>query len=388
MAQNQAIRRIKADMKELNFQKSPNYHAFPLEDNMFEWHFTIRGPPNTEFCDGIYHGRIILPAEYPFKPPNFIFLTPNGRFQCNQKICLSFTSYHQELWQPAWGIRTMLEAIISFLPTPVDGAIGGLERSKEERIRLAKESHNFVCNVCHYCHADFIRDNNLTFSFNEKNEEGNNQEEKTEEEVVKVEKIEEIIEEKIDENIIDKEIIEEINTNYIQDNIESTELDENQTNLNSNNNLEANFSSQINISDSESDSVKSISSTTQTTTPYSPLKLNNINNIEIDSESINLSSQENKDNTEVKSPVSNQPTTAEQNQPQQQAAPEPQPIPAQQQPAPFQLGRLDIQINGINNIKTSDDIVDESISFFATILLIAISYFICKYYCLDFFLAL
>ena len=30
---------------------------------------------DTEFDGGVYHGRIILPAEYPMKPPNIIILT-------------------------------------------------------------------------------------------------------------------------------------------------------------------------------------------------------------------------------------------------------------------------------------------------------------------------
>lgn len=46
-----------------------------LKDNIFEWHFTIRGPPDTDFDGGIYHGRILLPAEYPMKPPSIILLT-------------------------------------------------------------------------------------------------------------------------------------------------------------------------------------------------------------------------------------------------------------------------------------------------------------------------
>lgn len=53
-----------------------------------------------------------------------MFLTPSGRFETNTKVCLSFSAYHPELWQPAWGIRLILEALISFLPTPADGAIG------------------------------------------------------------------------------------------------------------------------------------------------------------------------------------------------------------------------------------------------------------------------
>lgn len=64
---------------------------------------TIRGAPDTDFAGGIYHGRILLPPEYPFKPPHVVFLTPSGRFETHTKICLSFSAFHPELWQPAWG---------------------------------------------------------------------------------------------------------------------------------------------------------------------------------------------------------------------------------------------------------------------------------------------
>jgi hypothetical protein len=47
----------------------------PTQDNIFEWHFTVRGPSGTPFEGGVYHGRILLPAEYPFKPPNIVWLT-------------------------------------------------------------------------------------------------------------------------------------------------------------------------------------------------------------------------------------------------------------------------------------------------------------------------
>ena len=46
-----------------------------FQDNLFEWHFTIRGPADSEFDGGVYHGRIILPPEYPMKPPSIILLT-------------------------------------------------------------------------------------------------------------------------------------------------------------------------------------------------------------------------------------------------------------------------------------------------------------------------
>lgn len=45
------------------------------QENIFEWQFAIKGPSDTEFEGGIYHGRIQLPAEYPFQPPAFMLLT-------------------------------------------------------------------------------------------------------------------------------------------------------------------------------------------------------------------------------------------------------------------------------------------------------------------------
>ena len=46
---NNAIKRIMADVRELAKHPSPRYSAAPLEDNVFEWHFSIRGPKGTDF---------------------------------------------------------------------------------------------------------------------------------------------------------------------------------------------------------------------------------------------------------------------------------------------------------------------------------------------------
>jgi len=138
-------------MKEYaEIQGSPNYQytAAPLEDNIFDWHFTIRGPEDSEFENGIYHGRIVLPPQYPYKPPSIYFLTPNGRFELGKKICLSITGYHPETWLPAWGIRTALIALISFMTTEGKDAVGALDYTPEERKVLAKKSHTWHCQQC------------------------------------------------------------------------------------------------------------------------------------------------------------------------------------------------------------------------------------------------
>eukprot|EP00898_Chlorokybus_atmophyticus_P003177 jgi/Chlat1/3860/Chrsp26S04149 len=137
---NPAVKRILQEAKELQKSPADGVVAEPLEDNIFEWHFAICGPPDTEFEGGVYHGRIILPPDYPFKPPTFMLLTPNGRFETNTKICLSISQYHPEHWQPSWGVRTALTAMIAFMPTKPDGAIGGLEYTVDERRLLAAKS--------------------------------------------------------------------------------------------------------------------------------------------------------------------------------------------------------------------------------------------------------
>ncbi|KAI9486657.1 MAG: ubiquitin-conjugating enzyme/RWD-like protein [Benjaminiella poitrasii] len=155
---NPGVKRIMQEAKELANDSNYEYSAFPLEENIFEWHFTVRGPKDTDFEEGRYHGRILLPTEYPFKPPEIIFLTANGRFQLHTKICLSITGFHPEFWQPAWGIRTVLLAIIGFFPTESRGAIGGLDYPKEERQRLAKKSIGWVCPVCGVNTKDALSD--------------------------------------------------------------------------------------------------------------------------------------------------------------------------------------------------------------------------------------
>lgn len=146
-AKSPAVKRLLREAAELH-EPTYNYYAQPLEENLFEWHFTIRGPEDTPFENGIYHGRIVLPPEYPMKPPNVIFMTPNGRFELHKKICLSISGYHPETWRPSWSIRTALLAMIGFMPTHGNGAIGSLDYPDSERKALSNRSAEFKCSLC------------------------------------------------------------------------------------------------------------------------------------------------------------------------------------------------------------------------------------------------
>lgn len=142
------IKRILREAAELSSTTTTDYTAAPLETNLFEWHFTLKGPPSTPYARGIYHGRIVLPPSYPLRPPSFRFSTPSGRFEPNREICLSISGHHEESWQPAWGIRTALVAIRAFMEGDAKGQVGGVDASPALRERLASESRSWRCHGC------------------------------------------------------------------------------------------------------------------------------------------------------------------------------------------------------------------------------------------------
>ncbi|EAL93946.1 ubiquitin-conjugating enzyme E2 [Aspergillus fumigatus Af293] len=143
-------RRLLKEAAELASHPSPHFTAHPVSDsNLYDWHFTLAGPPPpSPYAGGIYHGRIVLPPSYPLRPPSFRFLTPSGRFEVNREICLSISGHHEETWQPAWGIRTALLALRSFMDADAKGQVGGLDVDVAVRRRYAVESRGWVCEVC------------------------------------------------------------------------------------------------------------------------------------------------------------------------------------------------------------------------------------------------
>ena len=109
----------------------------PLVSNLRHWHFSFRGCGIYE--KGIYHGRIILPKDYPATPPRVQLWTPSGRFVPQHDICLSDSSYHPESWTPRWTVLSLVQALrLHMLTNPQE--IGGKLSSREETEEYARES--------------------------------------------------------------------------------------------------------------------------------------------------------------------------------------------------------------------------------------------------------
>lgn len=47
----------------------PSGTLTPSESIYVVTHLQQRGPPDTPFAGGEYHGVLLFPSEYPFKPP-------------------------------------------------------------------------------------------------------------------------------------------------------------------------------------------------------------------------------------------------------------------------------------------------------------------------------
>ena len=111
----QNLQRLQRELKHLREEPVPGVHAAPLPSNMLEWHFCIEGPAGSPYQGGYYHGIIRFPQEYPFKPPSIRMLTPSGRFEPNQRICLSMSDFHPETWNCMWSVSSILQGVVSFM---------------------------------------------------------------------------------------------------------------------------------------------------------------------------------------------------------------------------------------------------------------------------------
>lgn len=140
-------------MKRLEKEKADNkipgefFYVQPLDGDMYTWHFTIRGVPGSPYETGLYHGRFILPKDYPLNPPDIYFANASGRYQPDVKICLNITGYHKESWSPIWSLKKMMEAICAYFVCD-EGGIGSVNTNANERKKIAKESREFSCKQC------------------------------------------------------------------------------------------------------------------------------------------------------------------------------------------------------------------------------------------------
>jgi len=137
-----AVARLKQDYIRLKKDPVPYIVAEPLPSNLLEWHYVVRGPDDSVYKGGLYHGKLVFPSEFPFKPPSIYMTTPNGRFKTDTRLCLSISDYHPDTWNPAWSVSTILTGLLSFM-LEKSPTLGSIETNDWDKRQFAYRSLEF-----------------------------------------------------------------------------------------------------------------------------------------------------------------------------------------------------------------------------------------------------
>ncbi|KAH7908626.1 UBC-like protein [Hygrophoropsis aurantiaca] len=140
MASKAAQKRLTKEYVTMQREPPPFVWAVPDEKNILTWNYLIRGPPDSPFAGGEYHGVLLFPPEYPFKPPGIKMFTPSGRFQPDKKICFSMSDFHPGSWNPAWSVQTILTGLLSFMLSD-EMTTGSVTSSDGHKLAFAARSH-------------------------------------------------------------------------------------------------------------------------------------------------------------------------------------------------------------------------------------------------------
>lgn len=130
------------DYARLQEDPVPYILAEPNPKNILEWHYVVSGPENSPYFGGQYHGHLVFPPDYPFKPPAVYMITPNGRFKTQKRLCLSISDFHPDTWNPAWSVSTILVGLLSFMLEDTS-TMGSMESSLREKRLWALDSPLF-----------------------------------------------------------------------------------------------------------------------------------------------------------------------------------------------------------------------------------------------------
>jgi ubiquitin-protein ligase len=133
-------KRLVSEFNVLKKDPLDNIDVTIANDNMDTWYVKIHKLSDDGFVGGEYLLEILMPKDYPFSPPDFRMLTPNGRFDINRKLCFSNSGYHPEDWSPMWNMKTIIMGFLSFFLEKKSSGIGHLDTTVEQKEAYAKQS--------------------------------------------------------------------------------------------------------------------------------------------------------------------------------------------------------------------------------------------------------
>jgi len=130
------------------------YVKFHMSDDMRVWYmlFTNVSGDSDEFTYGDasakfgeYVIKMVAPDDFPYAPPSFYSLTPNGVYQVGGKICISIGEFHSQDYRATLGMDGFVANVISgFIGWKTIGSgIRLIETTVAEKRELAQESRAY-----------------------------------------------------------------------------------------------------------------------------------------------------------------------------------------------------------------------------------------------------
>ena len=144
-----STKRLQKEIANINTSsKCEKFSVDMVDDNLYEWNATLPGPNSTPYEGGIFHLKISIPQEYPFRPPGIRFVTPifHPNINAQGEICLDIL---QDQWTPSLTIKSLLLSICSLLkdPNPEDPlmpSIAFLYRNDPEKFQETAKSYTLT----------------------------------------------------------------------------------------------------------------------------------------------------------------------------------------------------------------------------------------------------
>lgn len=79
------------------------------------WYLLLRGfsGDDDEFVGGEYLVRMFAPPKFPFEPPQFYFLTENGVYAPEVKVCINIGEYHKDDYRATLGMSGFADELVN-----------------------------------------------------------------------------------------------------------------------------------------------------------------------------------------------------------------------------------------------------------------------------------
>lgn len=89
--------------------------------------------------------RMVAPKDFPFKPPEFYLLTPNGVYDIKTTVCISIGKFHSEQYRSTLGMSGFANQLVSGLIgwKSLGSGISLLNTSIEQKKIYAISSHEY-----------------------------------------------------------------------------------------------------------------------------------------------------------------------------------------------------------------------------------------------------